>query len=695
MILRPAYAGLISWRELGRFMGKMLELEDNIINIKGIGEKTVPLYNKLGIDNVDDLIHYYPKDYVLYEKLTSGSELVYDKILAFKAVVVARPIVKRVRRLQITTAKLSANGVYINVTWFHMPFLTKMLVAGKEYVFRGKLSPEGDHYHARQLQIFSVEQYEAIENKIAPVYSLTKGLTNNALVKSVKNAFDGVDSKLAQDGLYEIHFPQNYDELRQARDKLVYEEFLLFILRLRLLKDSNEASYNDFNIIEVSQTQRIIERLPYRLTNAQLRVWDEIKNDLCSKKSMSRLVQGDVGSGKTILALLSAVMTAANGYQVAVMAPTEILASQHFEFFSKIMRDNNLDLPVVLLTGSMSASTKKAIRQKIETNEAKIIIGTHALIQEKVKYNNLALVVTDEQHRFGVNQRQMLSEKNQNDSVHVLVMSATPIPRTLAIILYGDLSISIVDEVPAHKLPIKSAVVSEKFRQKSYELMRDEIKNGHQVYIICPLVEESEGLEAKDVISYSQELSAYFDDSVNISYLHGKMKPKDKQKAMDDFANNNTQILVSTTVVEVGVNVPNATVMMIEDANRFGLAQLHQLRGRVGRGPAQSYCIFMSSSSDSKTMERLGILGKSSDGFVIAEEDLKQRGPGDLFGIRQSGDMQFRLADIFTDAKVLKKASEEATRILEDDPKLEKDEHKKLKILLENTIAKSNLGSTI
>lgn len=672
-----------------------MRLEDDIITIKGIGDKTVALYNKIGIDRVDDLLHYYPRDYILYESISDVNTFETDRIIAFKAYVVNRPLVKKVRRLQITSTKLSAQGMCVTATWFHMPFLTKLLVTGKEYVFRGKLSLEGDHYHAQQLQIFTTEQYEQLENKIAPVYSITKGLTNNALTKSVKNAFNAIDNDSFDEALYSIHFPEDYEALSKARKKLVFDEFLLFILRLRKLKDNNEVATNNFNIIEMAQTERIIEKLPYRLTNAQLRVWNEIKNDLCSDKSMSRLVQGDVGSGKTILALLSAVMVAANGYQVAVMAPTEILASQHYESFTKIISDNKLDIKVSLLTGSMTASVKKTVREEIENGKAGIVIGTHALIQEKVRYNNLALVITDEQHRFGVNQRKILSSKNVNESVHVLVMSATPIPRTLAIILYGDLSISVVDEVPAHKLPIKSAVVTDRFRRQSYKLMIDEIKLGHQVYIICPLVEESEGLDAKDVTSYKDEITAYFDDSVNIGILHGKMKAKDKQKVMDDFAINNIQILVSTTVVEVGVNVPNATVIMIEDANRFGLAQLHQLRGRVGRGPSQSYCIFMSSASDKKTMDRLAILGKSSDGFEIANEDLKQRGPGDLFGIRQSGEMQFKLADIFTDANILKEASDEANRIMEEDPELVKEEHQKLRIMLENTIENNMLGSTL
>lgn len=672
-----------------------MNIIDNIINLKGIGEKSLGLYNKIGIYNIDDLIHYYPRDYILYDRLRASDDLETNKVISFEATVMARPLVKRVRRLHITSTKLSADGMLITATWFHMPYLNKTLVPSKSYVFRGKLSNEGDHYHIEQPIIFTKEQYESLQEKIAPIYPLTKGLTNNAITKTVKNGFSNISKEQYEDGLYDLHFPDNMEVLSKAREKLVYEEFLLFILRLRLLKGDNEAAYNDFNIIEVAETNRVIEKLPYRLTNAQQKVFEEIKSDLQSNRSMSRLVQGDVGSGKTILAILASIMTAVNGYQVALMAPTEILATQHFENFADIIKSNNLNIKTVLLTGSMTEANKRKIREQISNGEAQIIIGTHALIQDKVKYNNLALVVTDEQHRFGVHQREMLSAKNENSYVHVLVMSATPIPRTLAIILYGDLSVSIIDEVPAHKIPIKNAVVTEKYRPKAYDFMKKEIEAGHQVYIICPLVEASEGLDAKDVVGYVDEISTVFDENIRIGYLHGKMKPKDKQKVMDDFAQNNIQILVSTTVVEVGVNVPNATVMLIENADRFGLAQLHQLRGRVGRGAAQSYCIFMSGTDNKKSIERLEVLKSSNDGFEIAEEDLKQRGPGDFFGIRQSGEMQFKLADIFTDAKVLKRASEEAERILEKDPTLSKEENAIYRIKLKKFIDSGYIGQTI
>lgn len=672
-----------------------INISDDIISLKGVGEKTATLYRHIGIDNIDELIHYFPRDYIKYESKSDSTDFENGKVFVFEATVLKRPLTKKVRRLSVTSTNLMASGMVVSATWFHMPFLSKMLVVGNQYIFRGKLTSRGDHFHIEQAQIFTKEQYKEYEEKIVPVYSLVKGLSNNSITKNMKTAFGGLDKEDYEDGLFDMHFPENIEVLKKAREKLVFDELLLFVLRLRRLRNNNEKAQNDFGIIEVAQCDRIIEKLPYRLTNAQLRVWNEIKEDMCKEVSMSRLVQGDVGSGKTIIALLASVMCACNGYQAAVMAPTEILAEQHFEFFNNIIKTNNLDINVVLLTGSLSEKSKKQIREKIENKEAQIIIGTHALIQEKVHYNNLALVITDEQHRFGVGQRKSFSDKNKDNSPHILVMSATPIPRTLAIILYGDLSVSIIDEVPAHKLPIKNAVVGENYRSKAYDFIKKEIEKGHQAYIICPLVEESEGLNAKDVIGYTDELSAIFPDTIKIGSLYGKMKPSDKNKVMYDFAKNNINILVSTTVVEVGVNVPNATVMLIENADRFGLAQLHQLRGRIGRGSAQSYCIFMSGSDSQKSMERLEVLKNSNDGFEIAEEDLKQRGPGDFFGVRQSGDMSFKLADIISDANILQRAAIKANEIMDKDPELLLPEHSRLKLLLEKSLSENDVITSI
>lgn len=669
-----------------------------ITNLKGIGEKTAGLYNKLGIFSYEDLLYYFPRDYIKYNNIVNISDVNNGDIVSIKARIARQPLLKRIKRFQIVSAYLKTEDATISATWFNMPYLVKSLKPGEVYVFRGVLTAKGDSWHLEQPQIFSPEKYAEILNTLQPVYSLTKGITNQAITKSVKNLLNDPhypymeldstsdDKEKVRQALETIHFPKDYDSLVKARKLLVYDEFFSFILKLRMLKEENERLKNSFNIVETAYTKRIIESLPYRLTNAQLKVFSEIQNDLLKPVSMSRLVQGDVGSGKTIIAVLSAITVGISGYQTALMAPTEILATQHFVSMSEMFEKYNIPLKCVLLTGSMSAKRKKEVYDQIECGDANIIIGTHALIQKKVKYKNLALVITDEQHRFGVRQRESLTDKNLNDNPHILVMSATPIPRTLAIIMYGDLDISIIDEVPARRLPIKNCVVDTGYRNTAYNFMRKEIENGSQVYVICPLVEESEGLEAEDVMSYTEKLRSVFPENIRIGCLHGKMKQDEKNSIMDAFYRNDINILVSTTVVEVGVNVPNATVMLVENAERFGLAQLHQLRGRIGRGDKQSYCIFMSSKKNDANKRRLEILNSSNDGFFIASEDIKLRGPGDLFGIRQSGDMHFKLADVFNDAEILKEAADAVTAVLENDKDLSKPENSNIKKLLEHTI---------
>lgn len=644
--------------------------------LKGIGDKTAKLYGKLGIDTVESAVFYFPRGYVTYEPPSAPDAFTEGAVMAFVAMLLKRPAVRRVKRLSITTATLSADGVTVSVTWFNMPYLAQSLKCSTPYVFRGKITIKGDHYHIEQPQVYTLEHYEELLGHINPVYSLTKGLTNNAVTSTIKKSFEYLDGDYTPE-LYDMHFPADYETLKRARDKLVYDEFLAFICRLRLVKSSEHAS-NDFEIMGAGECIRVIDKLPYRLTNAQMRVWDEISDDLCQKRSMRRLIQGDVGSGKTILAVLAMVQVAACGYQSAIMAPTEILAQQHYESIKGMLNAASIGLNAVLLTGSMTEAAKKGVRALIESGKADIIIGTHALFQEKVVYNNLALVVTDEQHRFGVNQRSTLTSKNSSSACHVLVMSATPIPRTLAIIMYGDLDISVIDEVPSHKKPVKNAVVGEDYRQKAYAFFEKEIAAGHQVYVICPLIEESEGIDAKNVTDTASELDAYYNGRIKVGVLHGRMTGREKQQVMDAFAKGGIDILVSTTVVEVGVNVPNATVMMIENADRFGLAALHQLRGRIGRGGDQSYCIFMSSYADPEKNKRLEILKQTNDGFKIAEEDLKLRGPGDMFGTAQSGDMKFMLGDIYNDYELLLKASEEAAAILKEDPDLSKPQNRKL-----------------
>ena len=669
-----------------------------ITNLKGIGQKTAGLYNKLGIFSYEDLLYYFPRDYIRYEDTKAISECNIGDVVSIKARIARQPLLKRVKRFQIVSAYLKTDEAVISTTWFNMPYLVKSLKPGEVYVFRGILSRKGDNYHLEQPQIFTPEKYDEILNTLQPVYALTKGITNQAITKSVKTLLNdahypsmvfpsaNTDSAKVKEALETIHFPKNFDSLVEARKLLVFDEFFSFILKLRLLKEENERLKNSFNIVQTAYTRRLIEALPYKLTNAQLKVFEEIETDLLKQVSMSRLVQGDVGSGKTIIAILAAITVGISGYQTALMAPTEILATQHFQAISEMLRKYNIPLSCTLLTGSMSQAKKKEVYSQIETGEVQIIVGTHALIQKKVNYNNLALVITDEQHRFGVRQRETLSDKNMTDNPHILVMSATPIPRTLAIILYGDLDVSVIDEVPARRLPIKNCVVGTDYRNTAYNFILKEIDNGSQAYVICPLVEESEGLEAEDVISYTEKLKSTFPERVNIAYLHGKMKQDEKNRVMDAFYKNDIQILVSTTVVEVGVNVPNATVMLVENAERFGLAQLHQLRGRIGRGDKQSYCIFMSSKKNEANMKRLEILNKSNDGFYISSEDMKLRGPGDLFGIRQSGDMHFKLADVFNDALILKEAADYVSKILDDDKDLSKPEHAVLKEMINSNI---------
>ena len=473
-----------------------------------------------------------------------------------------------------------------------------------------------------------------------------------------------------------IHFPKSMEDYIQARKRLAFEEFFLFVLAVRSLRNSNERIPNGYIIQNDSRTDDFIEKLPFSLTNGQKSAWTEVKKNMSGKGLMRRLIQGDVGSGKTIIAVLALMNTAYAGYQAAMMVPTEVLAKQQYDSITKMFNNMGVELNVSLLVGSMTAAAKRKVYEDIENGSTDIVIGTHAVIQEKVIFKNLALVITDEQHRFGVNQRRDLSDKGNNP--HILVMSATPIPRTLAIIVYGDLDISVIDELPAERLPIKNCVVDESYRPNAYKFIENQVHAGRQAYVICPMVEDSENIEAENVIDYAKKLSGELPDDIKVEYLHGKMKASQKNEIMEKFSKNEINVLVSTTVIEVGVNVPNATVMMVENAERFGLAQLHQLRGRVGRGGFQSYCIFVSGNKSKKKKDRLEILNKTNDGFKIAEEDLRLRGPGDFFGVRQSGDFDFGIADIYTDAKVLKSASEAAGEVLDKDPELELEENRYL-----------------
>lgn len=659
--------------------------------LKGVGEKTEKLFWKVGIYDTDDLLHYYPRNYDEYETPVDIAELKEGTVQAVSAAVCSGVYVNSVKGRQIISVNIADQSGKFPVVWFNLPYLKKTLRKGSWFVFRGRIVRKQGKLEMEHPEIFTPSAYEEILHHLQPIYGLTAGLSNKTVVKMITQLLESVPTQseyLPEEfreryeladinyALRTIHFPPNKEELLVSRKRLVFDEFFLFILSVRKMKEKTEETPNCFPVRETWLTEEIIERLSYSLTGAQLNAWHEIERDLAGRRMMSRLVQGDVGSGKTILAFLAMCLVADNGYQAALMAPTEVLARQHYEGFQKLMEEQNLSFPTVLLTGSDTAREKRLAYAKIASGEALVIIGTHALIQEKVEYANLALVITDEQHRFGVKQREALTTRG--NPPNVLVMSATPIPRTLAIILYGDLDISVIDELPARRLPIKNCVVNTSYRPKAYSFIERQVREGRQTYVICPMVEESEGMEAENVLDYTEKLRENLSSDIRIEYLHGKMKAKEKNVVMEAFAQGAIQVLVSTTVVEVGVNVPNATVMMVENAERFGLAQLHQLRGRVGRGEYQSYCIFIQGNQE-QVSKRLEILNKSNDGFYIAGEDLKLRGPGDLFGIRQSGDMEFKIGDIYNDSAILTKASEAADEILALDPELDLEQHRFLK----------------
>ncbi|WP_346706206.1 ATP-dependent DNA helicase RecG [Merdimonas faecis] len=654
--------------------------QTNIAELKGIGEKTQKLFAKVGIETVGDLIRYYPRGYDVYEEAVPIGELEEGKVQTVTGMIFGRVQVSGSRKLQVTTLMLKDLTGTLKVIWFRMPFLRNTFAKGGTVTLRGRVVSRKQVLTMEHPEIFyPSEKYEEKKDTLQPVYGLTTGLTNHMVAKAVQQALSGLnlsketlpETVRLKYGLAEynfamrgIHFPEDKQVFYQARERLVFEEFLEFILALRKLRDKNERFGNDYVIPASPRVEEFIKELPYELTGAQKKVWKEISADMASDTVMSRLVQGDVGSGKTIVAFLALLTVALNGMQAAMMAPTEVLARQHYATITRMLEEHQIPVKAELLTGSMTTKEKRRAYDRIECGYAKIIVGTHALIQDAVNYDNLALVVTDEQHRFGVKQRETFAKKG--GVPHVLVMSATPIPRTLAIILYGDLDISVIDELPANRLPIKNCVVDTGYRATAYAFMKKQIGEGRQCYVICPMVEESESLEAENVLDYSSMLQEEMGDGIVVSCLHGRMKQAEKDEIMERFAKNEIQILVSTTVIEVGIDVPNATVMMIENAERFGLAQLHQLRGRVGRGKHQSYCIFMTASKAKEAKERLDILNHSNDGFKIASEDLKLRGPGDLFGIRQSGLMNFRLGDVYQDAKILQKANEAADLLIRE-----------------------------
>ena len=646
-----------------------MKITDRVDSLKGIGPKTAGLFAKLNVNTVDDLLRFYPRNYLRYDEPCDIADARIGERVAVEGTIQTYVDVKKIRKLTLVTCMVNDGTGVIKLVWYNSPFLKQVFHIGQSFIFVGTLSVRNNQLTMEHPEYYTASQYSDMQSTMQPIYPLTVGLSNKTVTKSVKAALpllseieDNVPGEVVEkyelmsigEACRGVHFPDSFENMLKCRDRLVFDEFFFFLVRMRMIREHTVKENNHYSITDFFEVGRFVDGLPFELTKGQKSAVDEILNDMSGATVMNRLVQGDVGSGKTVVAEIAILAAVKNGYQAAFMAPTEVLASQHYESLTKDFTDYNIRIE--LLVGSTKLSEKRRIYDALLRGEIDVLVGTHALIQDKVIYKNLALVITDEQHRFGVRQRAKLSEKG--NAPHVLVMSATPIPRTLAIIMYGDLDISVIKDMPANRKPIKNCVVGPKYRPTAYKFMKEQIDLGHQIYIICPMVEASENMEAENVIEYQERLKDIFPDSVHITYLHGKMSPDEKNVIMDSFAGGDIDILVSTTVIEVGINNPNATVMMIENAEKFGLAQLHQLRGRVGRGDAQSYCIMLMSSESKEAMERLSILNESNDGFYIANEDLKLRGPGDFFGVRQSGDMLFKLGDIYNNADILKKANE-------------------------------------
>ncbi len=652
-----------------------------LTGLPGIGPKTAAEFAKAGIVTVGDLLDTVPVSYEMPEAPVPIDELREGETAAVRAEICSAPVTRSFGGRTVTSCRAADGTGELTVYYFSMPYIRSSLPAGGERIFRGRVSRGKQGWQMAHPSLWKPEEYDRVAGKILPVYDPPGRFGQTRMRKLMREALARTEASpsvlpksslqvlspeaAAMDplrALAALHFPAGRKELAAARERLVFEEFLLFLLKLRLLKQTAAQAGNACPMPERSMTDRVRERLPYALTAAQDRVLAEILRDMAGDHGMNRLIQGDVGSGKTVLAFLAMTAAYENGYQAAMMAPTEVLARQHFEKLESLIRENGLPMRAVLLTGSLRAPEKREIRRRIrEREEADLIIGTHALIQEGVAFGKLGLVITDEQHRFGVRQREVLAELGAEP--HVLVMSATPIPRTLAMILYGDMDVSVLDELPAGRQPIETAVITPAARRSAVRLMAKEAEAGRQSYVICPQIEPSEESDQMNVLEYAALLRKTL-PGIPVGILHGKMKPAVKEEVMEAFLRKEILILVSTTVVEVGVDVPNATVMMVENAECFGLAQLHQLRGRVGRGRERSYCLLVDGSGKKEKNPRLKVLTESRDGFAIAEADLKLRGPGDFFGVRQSGELNFPLGDIYSDAELLYKASGEASRLL-------------------------------
>lgn len=666
-----------------------IKLDTSVQYLKGVGPKMNELLNKLNIFTVRDLIEYYPRVYEDRTKLTSIDKFEKDQNVLFLGTLVKPVTMVYARKKKIlSTVVTDDSGAIALLTWFNQVYIKDRIKEGETYLFYGKVSSSS--YSKKTLEscsIYDVKDLEKIQG-LYPIYPLTAGITQNYLFKIINNLIDSgimVEEIFSEDfrrkyGLAEanyaiqnIHFPKSYDMVTLARNRVIFEELFLFQLALMNMKEKNIENTNT-NVYNDLDDSKFLDIIPFELTNAQKKVVEQIKKDMSSNTVMNRLVQGDVGSGKTMVAAIAMYLAVKNGYQAALMAPTTILANQHYMELSEYFK--KLDINTEIITSSTTKKQKEKIIEKLKNNEIDILIGTHSIIEDNVEFNNLGLVVTDEQHRFGVKQRMKLSAKG--NVVDTIVMTATPIPRSLAIILYGDLDLSVIDELPPGRKPVETCVVNDTYNQRVYNFLRKQVNEGRQVYVVCPLVEENEDLDLNSVEKLYEEYKKEFKE-FNVAILHGKMKNKEKDEIMQNFKQNNINILISTTVIEVGISVPNATVMVIEDADRFGLAALHQLRGRVGRGSVSSYCILKSNNKSPIARQRLDIMRKSNDGFEIAQKDLELRGPGDFFGVRQSGMPEFKLANLLTDTKILEKTQEAVKEIIAKDKNLEFPEDVKIK----------------
>lgn len=653
-------------------------LNDRIESLSGIGETRAKLFAKLGIYTIMDLLHYYPRDYQDRTVVKKVAELTDGETVCVKAIPVTKiSNIRGQRRINMQKLQVSDDTGHLTIVWFNQPFLNKIFDLSREYVFYGTV-----HFKSGRAEMSS-PTFESVQNdrftrKIIPIYSLTQKITQKMLQSTIQNCIGQADNieETLPDWLLEkynlcsisyaiknIHLPNDYNTFQAAHKRLAFEELLTLHLSIRNVKAQKQKEKGQ-PLFNIEGLDCMINALPYTLTNAQNRVVQEIISDLRKDIPMSRLVQGDVGSGKTIIAAIAMFIARQNGVQAALMVPTEILAEQHFQTLHTIFDD------IILLTGSIPAKQKKEIYEKIKTGKVSMVIGTHALLEKEVAFLNLALVITDEQHRFGVMQRKKLEDKGR--SPHLLVMSATPIPRTLALILYGDLDISIIDEMPPGRKLIETYAVDESYRFRINNFLEKELNKGRQIYVVCPLVDESETSELTAATEYAGKLQKQVFPNYKIGLIHGKMPGKKKEEIMHQFSVGQLQVLVSTTVIEVGVNVPNASVMVIENAERFGLSQLHQLRGRVGRGIHQSYCILFVQGGNEITRERMAIMAKTNDGFLISEKDLLLRGPGDFFGVKQHGLPEMKIANLYQDMNLLKLSSLAADEIIKKEEPVDK-----------------------